>query len=410
MAERHDTVIIGGGQAGLAMSYFLRERGREHVIVERRRLAERWRSERWDSLCFQFPNWSFQLPGHHYDGDAPDAFSHYSEVVRYLEGYADKIEAPLRCGVNVESLSRDSTSGRFRIVTRESVLEASRVVIATGPFQRPLVPRLATLLPADIFQVHSNVYRNPDALPSGAVLVVGSGGSGSQIAEELVEAGRRVFLTVNRHRRVPRSYRGRDSLWWSGRLGRFEVTIDSLPGRKPLPTVLYTGVGGGRDMDLRRLGEDGAVLLGRLLDCSGTRLSFDGSVSAHLAFADASYAEFTRAIDEHVRETEMDAPVSGVEARPPAAAARDPILELDLRAENITSVIWCTGYGFDFDWIGLPILDDRGIPIQHRGVTSVPGACFLGLHWMHKFKSGTLWGVGEDAAFLAEQMSSRRLG
>jgi putative flavoprotein involved in K+ transport len=398
-------VIIGGGQAGLAMSYFLREQGREHVVVERRRPAERWRSERWDSLYFQFPNWSFQMPGHHYEGDAPDAFAHYSEVIRYLEVYADAIEAPLRCGVNVASLTHDPATGRFRIVTPDSALEASRVVIATGPFQRPVIPRLAPSLPTDVFQVHSSLYRNPDALPAGAVLVVGSGGSGSQIAEELVQAGRRVFLTVSRHRRVPRNYRGRDALWWSGRLGRFEVNVESLPGRSPLSTILYTGVGGGRDMDVRRLGDDGAVLLGRLLDCSGTRLSFDASAPAHLAFADESCAEFTRAIDNYIRETAMDVPERGVETKPTTAAARgDPVLELDLRSANITSVIWCTGYGFDFGWVQLPIFDDRGTPVQRRGVTSVPGAYFLGLHWMHKFKSGTLWGVGEDAAYLAEHM------
>jgi len=405
MAERHDTVIIGGGQAGLAMSYFLREQGREHVIVERRRLAERWRSERWDSLYFQFPNWSFQLPGHHYDGDAPDAFAHYAEVVRYLEAYAYKIEAPLRCGVDVRSLTRDQSNGRFRIATPEYVLEASRVVIATGPFQQPTIPQLATLLPADIFQMHSSSYRNPDHLPAGAVLVVGSGGSGSQIAEELVQAGRRVFLSVNRHRRVPRNYRGRDALWWSGKLGRFEVTIDSLPGRRPLPTILYTGVGGGHDMDVRRIGDDGAVLLGRLLGCNDARLSFDASASAHLAFADESCAEFTRAIDNYIREMALEVPDGGSETRPSNATGRsDPILELDLRSANITCVIWCTGYGFDFGWVQLPIFDDRGTPVQHRGVASVPGAYFLGLHWMHKFKSGTLWGVGEDAAFLADQM------
>ena len=265
------------------MSYFLREQGREHVIVERRRLAERWRSERWDSLHFQFPNWSFQLPGHPYDGDAPDAFAHYPEVVRYLETYADKIEAPLRCGVDIVSLTRDPVSSRFRIVTPGSLLEASRIVIATGPFQRPTIPQLAASLPAHVFQVHSSRYRNPDALPDGAVLVVGSGGSGSQIAEELVQAGRRVFLTVSRHRRVPRNYRGRDALWWSGQLGRSDVTLESLPGRRPLPTILYTGVGGGHDMDVRRLGDDGAVLMGRLLDCSDARLSFDASAAANLA-------------------------------------------------------------------------------------------------------------------------------
>jgi putative flavoprotein involved in K+ transport len=278
-------------------------------------------------------------------------------------------------------------------------------VIATGPFQRPKIPQLAALLPTDVFQVHSSHYRNPEGLPDGAVIVVGSGGSGSQIAEELVQAGRRVFLTVSRHRRVPRNYRGRDALWWSNKLGRFEVTIASLPGRRPLPTVLFTGVGGGHDMDVRRLGDDGAVLLGRLIGCSGTRLSFDASASANLAFADESYAEFTRAIDDYVREAAVEAPESHGEAQAsPAAARGHPILELDLRSADVTSVIWCTGYDFDFGWVDLPIFDDRGAPVQHRGVTSVPGVHFLGLHWMHKFKSGTLWGVGEDAAFLAEHM------
>ena len=404
MPERHDTVIIGGGQAGLAMSYFLREQHREHVILERRRLAERWRDERWDSLYFQFPNWSFQLPGYPYDGDAPDAFAHYSDVIRYLETYASNIQAPLRCGVAVTSLTHDSASGRFHIVTPDSTLEASRVVIATGPFQRPAIPRLASSLPVDVFQLHSSRYRNPQTLPPGAVLVVGSGGSGSQIAEELIQAGRRVFLTVNRHRRVPRNYRGRDALWWSGKLGRFEVTIDSLPGRKPLPTVLYTGVGGGRDMDVRRLGEDGALLLGRLLGCTGTRLSFDGRVDEHLAFADESYAEFARAIDDYVRATGMDAPEAESTVTSISTRASDPVLELDIRSANVTSVIWCTGYDFDFDWVKLPVFDHRRAPVQQRGVTCVPGAYFLGLHWMHKFKSGTLWGVGEDAEFLGQHM------
>jgi putative flavoprotein involved in K+ transport len=262
-------------------------------------------------------------------------------------------------------------------------------------------------LPADLFQLHSSRYRNPEELPAGAVLVVGSGGSGSQIAEELIQAGRRVYLTVNRHRRVPRNYRGRDALWWSGKLGRFEVTIDSLPNRTPLPTILYTGVAGGHDMDVRRLGEDGAELVGRLLGGDGMRLSFDASAPTHLAFADAYCAEFTRAIDDFILEQGMDAPAASVEAKPkPTSSSMVPILELDLRAANINSVIWCTGYGFDFDWIKLPIFDERGIPVQHRGVTSVPGAYFLGLHWMHKFKSGTLWGVGEDAEFIGRHMKA----
>lgn len=405
MAEHHDVVIVGGGQAGLAMSFFLREHGREHIILERERLAQRWRSERWDSLYFQFPNWSLRLPGYDYDGDAPDAFSHYSDVVGRLETYAEMIDAPLRCGAAATSMTRDPSTGRFSIITPESVLEASQVVMATGPFQRAVVPSVAQALPADVFQVHSSRYRNPDLLPAGAVLVVGSGGSGAQIAEELIQAGRRVFLSVNRHRRVPRNYRGHDALWWSNKLGRFEVTIDSLPQRKPLPTVLYTGVHGGHDMDLRRLADEGAMLCGRLLGCSGARLTFDACVSEHLRFADESYAQFIRDIEDYIARTGMDAPVRDSETvLEPQAATGDPIVDLDLRAANITSVVWCTGYDFDFNWVRLPIFDERGSPIHRRGVTGVPGAYFLGLHWMYRFSSGTFWGVGEDAQFLAEHM------
>src|SRR5215211_1129764 len=231
MRERHDTVIIGGGQAGLAMSHHLRERSREHIILERQRVAERWRSERWESLYFQFPNWSLQLPGYSYKGDQPDAFAHHVEVTRFIENYALFIDAPLRCGADVLSLERDPT-GRFIISTRDAVIEASRVVMATGPFQQPSLPALSPSMPADICQLHASQYFNPEQLPTGAVLVVGAGSSGCQIAEELYRRGQTVYLSVSRHRRAPRRYRGRDLLWWLFAMGRFDTTIDSLPGRK----------------------------------------------------------------------------------------------------------------------------------------------------------------------------------
>ena len=406
MKERHDTVIIGGGQAGLAMSHHLRERSREHIILERHRVAQRWRNERWDSLCFQFPNWSLQLPGYAYKGDEPDAFAHHEEVTRFIEGYAGFIDAPLRCGAGVASLERDPASGRFVIATHDTTIEASRVVIATGPFQRPSLPASNPSLPADLVQLHASQYFNPEQLPNGAVLVVGTGSSGCQIAEELYRCGRTVYLSVGRHRRAPRHYRGRDLLSWLFAMGRFDTTVDSLPGRRIPPPLLLTGVNGGHDVDLRRFAADGVVLLGRYKGGADGKLEFGDDLENILADADETDAEFRRSVDAHVRTTGIPAsdPDSADQAPMPIATIK-PVTTLDLRTAHITSVIWCTGYQFDFDWVRLPVFDAQGAPSQQHGVTSCPGAYFLGLHWMHKFKSATLFGVGEDAAYIAEHMA-----
>jgi len=407
MTERHDTIVIGGGQAGLAMSYYLQQQHREHVVIERGRIAERWRSERWDSLHFQFPNWALQLPGHYYNGSDPDGFAHYSEVIRYIESYAKAIAAPLRLGAEVMSLTRDSNTGRYVIATNRSMLAASRVVIATGPFQRPSIPPLATTLPPDIVQLHSSRYRNSEQIPTGAALIVGSGGSGCQIAEELNQQGRKVFLTVNRHRRVPRRYRGRDALSWLAALGRFDVTIDSFPEHKPPPTVLVTGVNGGHDIDLRRFASNGVVLLGKLCSCRDGELGFDVNLEADLAWGDETFKDFRRSVDEYISNAGIAAPEEEEASAVPSSKTMTSIRSLSLASAGIKTIIWCTGYRFDFDWLRLPVLDERGAPIQHRGVTNCSGAYFLGLHWMHKFKSGTLFGIDEDAAFIAEHMATR---
>lgn len=407
MRERYDTVVIGGGQAGLAMSYHLRQRGREHIVLERSRIAERWHSERWGSLCFQFPNWALRLPGFKYEGSSPDAFAHYRDVAKFVEDYARFIDAPVRCGVDVGSLRETPDSDGFLIEANDTTFEASRVVVATGPFQRPSLPACSAAVPSGIVQVHASRYLDPGQLPPGAVLVVGSATSGCQVAEELYQDGRTVYLCLSRHRRVPRRYRGRDLTWWLLEMGRMDTRIDSFPGRKIPPSMLITGVDGGRDVDLRRFAADGVVILGRLNGIAEGKLKLGENAEAMLAEADKACPEFKRAADEYARAAGIDAPKDEGADPPPDSAPIPLVSTLDLKAANIRSIVWCTGYAFDFGWLKVPVIDERGAPMQERGVTDHPSLYFLGLHWMHTFKSGVIFGVGDDAAHIADQIDSR---
>ena len=407
MPERIETVIIGGGQAGLSMSYHLGQLGREHIVLERGRIAERWRSERWDSLTFQTPSWMMRLPGYAYEGDEPEAFMHRDGVVRFIEEYARRISPPLRCGIRVTGLDL-SESGNPRVATDHFALEAANVVVATGPYQVPSVPAFSTALPFDTFQVTANRYTNPSQLPSGNVLVVGSGNSGCQIAEDLLQSDRRVYLSTRPHRRVPRRYRGKDFGWWQEKTGAADRTVDNLPA--DVRTPLLTGMNGGHDVDLRRLALQGVTLVGSLNGISGGRLHFASDLEENLARGDETFDQFTRSADEYILKHEIEAPAAL--ERNPRDRMRSPtasvIRDLDIRSACITSVIWATGYRYDFGWIKCAVLDASGRPIHRRGVTAVPGVYFLGLSRLHKVKSAFLWGVGEDAAHLAEHIANRR--
>lgn len=398
MRERHDTIVIGGGQAGLAMSAVLRRRGREHVVLERNRIAERWRGERWDSLRFQFPNWTLELPGVRYCGNDPDGFASSELVVNLIEELA--VGAPVCEHTPVLSLSHDGRG--FLVTTDIRRMEARQVVIATGPFHRPRIPAVADLVPASILQTDAVRYRNPDALPDGAVLVVGCGASGTQIADELREAGRRVFLAVGRYRRVPRRFRGHDAFAWLTWLGRFDQPIDTFPNREYPVTTVFSGVNGGYDVDVRAMAASGVRVLGRIVGGADGRLGLAGNANQVLDEADAAYRLFV----ESARDL---APTLDVELGPddavmPHGKPVPELSEIDLVREGVTTVIWAVGYDYEYPWLDLPVLDARGQPAQRRGVTAVPGLYFLGLHWMHTFKSGTVFGVERDAEYLAEAM------
>lgn len=404
--EQVEILIIGGGQAGLAMSYCLTQLGREHVIVERARVAERWRTGRWDSLMFQFPNYSIELPGRVYAGRDPDGFSHKDEVVRFLEDYCASFRAPLRTGINVQSVRSATQAGRYEVATDQGTFVARSVVIATGPHQQPRASPFSSGLPASVVQLYASEYRNPDALPPGGVLVVGSGNSGCQIAEELHESGRRVYLAVGRHARTPRRYRGRDAYWWRRALGLLDQTIDAFPEAKRRSAPLVTGVRGGHDVDIRRYASMGMTLLGHVRDIRNGRIGFAQDLEDTLRAGDKTFAEFTLAADAYIRTSGMRADFPESDAVPgPGTETLRSVDAIDVHSARIGTVLWATGYTVDFDWVKLPIFDERGTPIQRRGITAMPGIFFLGLRWLYKQKSSFLYGVGEDAQYLAERIA-----
>jgi len=406
-AEFIDTLIIGGGQAGLAMSHMLSQRGCPNIVVERHRIAERWRTERWEGLRFQFPNWSIQLPDFPFAHSDPNAFATSDEIVRYLTAYAAFIRTSVRCGVNVQSLRRRDSSIGFVAETSEGRIEATNVVVATGPYQRPIVPTLLSNN-STVFQVHANHYRRPGQLPSGAVLVIGSGASGVQIAEELLRAGRQVYLSVGRHRRMPRRYRGRDLIWWLSALRLDRTPVEKRGPDRSLP--LITGAYGGHTLDFRQLAAQGVRLLGHLRAAHDDWLNFAPDLAASLAHGDAAYAGFLDLVDAHVERNRLNVPQepSARANSPDPGDLIEPLQALNLRAAGIGSVIWATGYGFDLSWIDVPVLDARGQPLHRHGITNVPGMYFIGLQWLSRMISSFLSGVGDDARQLADHIAGRR--
>jgi putative flavoprotein involved in K+ transport len=406
--ESVETLIIGGGQAGLVMSHMLSKRGRPHLVLERARIAERWKSERWDDLRFQLPNWSVHLPDYAFPHTDPDGFAFGHEIARYLDAYADFVAAPVRCGVEVTALRGREGGQGFLAETPGGSIEAANVVVATGPSQSPVVP---PTLPEreDILQLHANAYRNPGQLPDGAVLVVGCGASGSQIADELNRAGRQVYLSVGAHQRLPRRYRGRDLIWWWNRMGVLETPPEKrLPGTL-LPPVIGGAYGPRYTIDFRDFATRGVVLLGRAQKAREGVMTFAPGLPDQLTAGDATYLKFLDSVDAFVSQQALHVPLepdARVFQPMPLSLAEAPS-SLDLRAAGVGVVIWATGYQFALDWIHLPITDERGQPLHYRGVTEQPGLYFLGFGFLSSLYSSFLSGVGIDAARLADHIVAR---
>lgn len=402
----YPVIVVGAGQAGLSMSYWLQRWGVDHLVVERDTAGHEWWDRRWDSFCLVTPNWQCVLPGFSYRGPDPDGFMARDEVAAYVASYAQSFNFPLVEGVEVVAL-RERVSGGFEVSTSAGALTCDQVVVATGPYQVPSIPRMAAKFPASVQQLHSSQYRRPEQLPEGAVLVVGTGQSGAQIAEDLHRAGRTVHLAVGSAPRIPRFYRGRDVVAWLADMGYYERNIDSFSDADAVrfrANHYVTGRDGGHDIDLRTFAQEGMRLYGRLSGvCSGI-LSFRQDLRENLDHADAVLESVKDAIDEYISARGLSAPEEA-RYRPVWIPDEQPS-QLSLAGSGITTVIWCTGFDRDDRWIRVPVFDGRGYPTHDRGVTRCRGLYFLGLPWQHTWGSGRFSGVGADAEYLAEHVVS----
>jgi putative flavoprotein involved in K+ transport len=404
-----DVVVVGAGQAGLAVSYYLRAFGVEHVVLERGRVGESWRSSRWDSFTLVTPNWMTRLPGHVLGTGTGSDFLPRDAVVGLLESFAASL--PVDEGVEVVSVTTDGHG--YLVTTPAQQFFARAVVIAGGGQRIPVVPPLAPRLPAELHQCDAARYRNPAGLPPGAVLVVGSGQSGAQIADELAAAGREVLLATSRVARVPRRYRGRDVHEWSVELGLYDQATDAVtdPAEFREPHPMLSGARGGHTVALQQLARDGVRLLGRLVDAEDTKLAFTADLAENMQYADRRAAGFRRAVDSYVAGAGIDAaPPDTDPAEQPLPEVPDAPLALDMRAEGITSVVWCTGFGPDTGWVHVPVLRADGLPVHTRGVTASPGLYVAGYPWLSTRGSGILYGVAADAARIAQHIAATEKG
>jgi putative flavoprotein involved in K+ transport len=397
-------VVIGGGQAGLAMSYQLTQSGIDHVVLEKNQIAHSWKTQRWDAFCLVTPNWQCQLPGYPYQGSDPKGFMLRDEIVGYVEGYARHISAPVKEGVAVTRL-RQEASGGFALETSAGNLSADTVVLAVSGYHVPKIPQMSDRLDRSVSQLHSSAYRNPEQLPPGEVMVVGTGQSGCQIAEDLHLAGRKVHLVVGSAPRCPRVYRGREAVEWLDDLGQYDLPVDQHKLKENVrknANHYLTGRDGGRDIDLRKFALEGMSLYGRLKDIQHGQLQFGDDLVANLDNADRVYNGICGLIDEHIARNAIEAPLQP--HYQPVWQPEAPAATLDPVAAGISTVIWTTGFRSDWSWIELPIFDGAGYPTHRRGVTSMEGVYVLGLPWLYTWGSGRFVGVGRDSDFIAKHI------
>jgi putative flavoprotein involved in K+ transport len=405
--DRTNTVIVGGGQAGLAISFFLKQEGREHVVLERApAVANAWRNQRWDSFTLVTPNFQVRMPGAEYSGSDPWGFMPLAEVVKYFDDYVDRFGLPVHCRVEVRSVEKLGT--QYMVRTSEGDYEGDNVVIATGLYQSPRIPRFSADIAPNILQIHSSRYRNPWSLPAGSVLVVGTGQSGAQIAQELYQSGRKVYLAIGGAGRVPRRYRGRDIADWFTRMGMFDTKVDELksPQAKFDAHPQISGKNGGQSLNLHQFARDGVVLLGHVRDVRERRLIIAPDLKETLVEVDQFEIDTLKMVDEYIVRVGLPAPPEMV-PQLRDGYEQEVITELNLEGAGISTIIWAIGYSFDFSFVKLPVVDAHGYPRQKRGVTEYEGLYFLGMPWLHSRRSGILFGVGDDAAYLAAHIANR---
>lgn len=409
MSNHYSVIIVGGGQAGLSMSYCLKERGVDHIVFEKNQIGYSWRSKRWDSFCLVTPNWQCKLPGYPYAGNDPYGFMQKDDIVQYIENYAASFDPPVKEGVEVLKVCRSNSQDSFEVTTSIGDYTAEQVVIASGSYHQPKIPKLSERLPNSIVQLHSSEYKNPESLPDKSVLVVGTGQSGCQIAEDLHLAGKQVHLCVGGAPRSPRRYRGRDVVDWLDQMGYYDLSIDEHPQKEKVRAKAnhyVTGRDGGREINLRQFALEGMQLHGRLSNICDRTIEFCSDLKQNLDQADAVAESIKKTIDSFIEKNQIQAPTE-----PPYQPIWEPeseLLTLDYEAANIGAVIWCTGYHSDFRWIEIPVFDGKGYPGHERGVTPIWGLYFLGLPWLYTWGSGRFSGIARDANYLADYISARK--
>jgi putative flavoprotein involved in K+ transport len=408
MKKHYSVIVVGGGQAGLAISYCLKDKGIDHIIFEKNQIGYAWQEKRWDSFCLVTPNWQCHLPGYYYSGSDPDGFMEKDEIVKYIKNYAKSFNPPIKEGIEVFSVKKNKSQGLFELNTSLGNYTADQVVIATGSYHKPKIPKMAERLTEDVLQLHSSDYKNPQSLPDGEVLVVGTGQSGCQIAEDLHLAGRKVHLCVGSAPRSPRQYRGKDVVDWLDKLGYYDLTINKHPDKENVrnKTNHYvTGRDGGREINLRTFALEGMHLYGSLKDIRGDKLEFKSNLKQNLDRADEVAESIKKTIDEYIAKNH----ISALTELPyqPVWQPTTEALELNYRKANITSVIWSIGYETDFSWIEVPVFDGKGYPNHDRGVTNVRGLYFLGLPWLYTWGSGRFSGIARDAEYICDYIVAK---